>query len=110
MSSPDRHMKEKVILALIFLGFSPYLPAAQFTVGELMEALANNTQGAATFTETKYLGIPDQPVEASGGLLFVPPDRLGKLTLIPQGGALIVKGEDLHGKGPLHNPGLTPKG
>lgn len=102
-------MKEKVILALIFLGFSPYLPAAQFTVGELMEALANNTQGAATFTETKYLGILDQPVESSGGLLFVPPDRLEKLTLKPQVEALILKGEVLTVKGPLHNRELSLK-
>lgn len=102
-------MKEKVILALIFLGFSPYLPAAQFTVDELMEALANNTQGAATFTEMKYLGILDQPVESSGELLFVPPDRLEKLTLKPQVEALILKGEVLTVEGPLHNRELSLK-
>ena len=111
MMSPERHMnmKEKVILALIFLGFSLYLPAAQLRVDELMGALANNTHGAATFTEMKYLSILDEPVESSGELLFVPPDRLEKHTLKPRIEALVLKGEVLTVEGPLQNHGLSLK-
>jgi hypothetical protein len=111
MMSPERHMnmKEKVILALIFLGFSLYLPAAQLRVDELMGALANNTHGAATFTEMKYLSILDGPVESSGELLFVPPDHLEKLTLKPRVEALLLKGEVLTVEGPFQNHGLSLK-
>ena len=111
MMSPERHMnmKEKVILTLIFLGFSLCLPAAQLTVDELMGALANNTHGAATFTEMKYLSILDEPVESSGELLFVPPDRLEKHTLKPRIEALVLKGEVLTVEGPLQNHGLSLK-
>jgi hypothetical protein len=109
MMSPERHMKEKVILTLIFVGFSLYLPAAQLRVDELMGALANNTHGAATFTEMKYLSILDEPVESSGELLFVPPDRLEKHTLKPRIEALALKGEVLTVEGPLQNHGLSLK-
>jgi hypothetical protein len=38
----------------------------------------------ATFVEKKYLAILDQPLESSGELRYVPPDRLEKRTLKPQ--------------------------
>lgn len=109
MRSSEGHMKEKLVLALLFLGFSLYLPAAQFTVGELMDALATTTHGAATFTEMKYLNILDEPVESSGELLFVPPDRLEKLTLKPRVEALLLKGQVLTVEGPLQNQELSLK-
>ncbi len=80
------------MLAVFLLGFSLSAPAAQFTVGQLMAALANNNQGAATFTEKKYLSILDRPVESSGELLFVPPARLEKRTTKPEAETLVLDG------------------
>jgi outer membrane lipoprotein-sorting protein len=68
-------------------------PAAQFTVDQLMGALANTKHGAATFTEKKYISILNQPVESSGELLFVPPDRLEKRTLKPKIETLVLDGD-----------------
>ena len=83
------------MLALFLLGFGLSAQAAQFTVGELMGALANNKHGAATFTEKKYISILDRPVESSGGLLFVPPARLEKRTLKPKVETLVLDGDVL---------------
>jgi len=83
------------LLAAVLLGFSLSAQAAQFTVSQLMGALANNQHGAASFTEKKYLSILDQPVESSGELLFIPPARLEKRTLKPKRETLVLDGDVL---------------
>ncbi|HYN78147.1 MAG TPA: LolA-related protein [Lamprocystis sp. (in: g-proteobacteria)] len=79
----------------VLLGFSLSAPAAQFTLAELMGALANSKHGVATFTEKKYMSILDQPVESSGELRFVPPARLEKRTLRPKLETLVLDGDIL---------------
>lgn len=88
-------MRGKIILAACALGLSLSAGAASFTLARLMDALANNTHGAATFTEKKYLAILDEPVESSGELLFVPPARLEKRTLKPKPETLVLDGDVL---------------
>ena len=83
------------LLAAVLLGFSLSAQAAQFTVSQLMAALANNKHGAASFTEKKFISILDQPVESSGELLFVPPARLEKRTLKPKSEILVLDGDVL---------------
>ena len=95
MICPVQRWGGRVMLALFLLGFGLSAQAAQFTVGELMGALANNKHGAATFTEKKYISILDRPVESSGGLLFVPPARLEKRTLKPKVETLVLDGDVL---------------
>jgi outer membrane lipoprotein-sorting protein len=95
MIRPVQRWGGRVMLALFLLGFGLSAQAAQFTVGELMGALANNKHGAATFTEKKYISILDRPVESSGGLLFVPPARLEKRTLKPKVETLVLDGDVL---------------
>jgi outer membrane lipoprotein-sorting protein len=85
----------RAVLAVLALGISLSAPAAEFTVGQLMAALAHGTHEAATFTEKKYLSVLDQPVESSGELLFVPPGRLEKRTLRPKVETLILDGDVL---------------
>lgn len=87
--------RRKILLAACVLGFSLSAEAASFTLTRLMDALANNTHGAATFTEKKYLAILDEPVESSGELLFVPPARLEKRTLKPKAETLVLDGDVL---------------
>jgi outer membrane lipoprotein-sorting protein len=83
------------MLAVLVLGLSLPAGAGQFTLGELLGALASSRHGAATFTETKYISILDQPVESSGELLFLPPARLEKRTLKPKVETLVLDGDVL---------------
>ena len=83
------------MLATLVLGLSLSAGAAQFTLGQLLGALASSRHGTATFTEKKYLSILDQPVESSGELLFVPPARLEKRTLKPKVETLVLDGDVL---------------
>ena len=69
--------------------------AAPLSVGQLMARLAQHPQGAATFTETKYLAILDQPVESSGELRFIAPARLEKRTLKPRPEFMVLDGDTL---------------
>ncbi len=74
---------------------SAAVQAAPLSVGQLMAHLAQHPQGAATFTETKYLAILDQPVESSGELRFVAPARLEKRTLKPRPETMVLDGDTL---------------
>ena len=63
-----------------------------WTLDQLMTTLAQRKSGRATFTETKYLAIAEQPIESSGELLFIAPDHLEKHTLRPKPERLVVDG------------------
>ncbi|MDP3123944.1 MAG: LolA-related protein [Thiobacillus sp.] len=69
--------------------------AAPLSVGQLMASLAKHPQGAATFTEKKFISILDQPVESSGELLFIAPARLEKRTLKPKPETMVLDGDTL---------------
>lgn len=66
-----------------------------WTLDRLMSTLARNKSGRATFTETKYLSIAEQPVESSGELVFIAPDHLEKRTLRPKPEHMIIDGDKL---------------
>jgi outer membrane lipoprotein-sorting protein len=80
------------VLALVT--FSPSAFAA-WDLQQLMDSLAQNKSGKATFVETKRIALLDKPVESSGELLFTAPDRLEKRTLKPKPESMIVKGDAL---------------
>ncbi|MBY4947500.1 outer membrane lipoprotein carrier protein LolA [Cupriavidus respiraculi] len=67
-------------------------PAA-WGVDQLMAALAAQKSGRARFVETKYLAMLERPVESSGELVFVAPDRLEKRTLSPKPESLTLTGD-----------------
>lgn len=69
--------------------------AAPLSITQLMASLAKQPQGAATFTETKYIAILDQPVESAGELLFIAPARLEKRTLKPKPETMVLDGDTL---------------
>ena len=91
--------------ALLTLFLSPTVPAAPvstapvstapFTLAQLMTNLAKSPQGAATFTEKKFISILEQPVESSGELLFIAPARLEKRTLKPRAETMVLDGDIL---------------
>ncbi|AMP38625.1 outer membrane lipoprotein carrier protein LolA [Ralstonia solanacearum] len=70
-------------------------PSSGWNLDRLMSTLARNKSGRATFVETKYLAIAEQPVESSGELVFVAPDHLEKHTLSPKPEHLVVDGDKL---------------
>jgi len=58
----------------------------------VMAALAQRKQGQVSFTEKKFISLLDKPVESSGELLYVAPDRLEKKTLKPRPEDLVLEG------------------
>jgi outer membrane lipoprotein-sorting protein len=68
---------------------------AAWDLQQLMDVLAQNKSGRATFVETKRLALLDKPVESSGELLFTAPDRLEKRTIKPKPESLTVDGGEL---------------
>ena len=71
----------------------PAARAADWGVEALFATLARERPGRATFVEKKHLALLDRPVESSGELLFIPPDRLEKRTLAPKPERVLVDRE-----------------
>jgi len=92
--SPSRILPS-VLLALTLCAapLARAADSASWGVDQLMSTLAQRKTGRATFTETKYLSMLEKPVESSGELVFVAPDRLEKRTLRPKPENLVVEGE-----------------
>lgn len=68
---------------------------AAWDVDQLMQALAQNKSGRASFVEKKYIAMLDKPVESSGDLLYTAPDRLEKRTLKPKPESMVLEGNTL---------------
>ena len=85
------------LCALVWLALlvSPIVQAAPLSIAQLMAKLAKNPQGAATFTEKKFIAILEQPIESSGELLFIAPARLEKRTLKPKPETMVLDGDTL---------------
>lgn len=69
--------------------------AAEWGIAQLMQSLAQRGAERASFVERKHLAILDKPLESSGELRFVPPDRLEKRTLKPRPESLVLDGDRL---------------
>lgn len=69
--------------------------ADELQLSQLMQMLSRNKDGAAIFTEKKYIGIITEPIESSGELTYTAPDRLEKRTLKPVAETLILNGDSL---------------
>ena len=68
---------------------------AAWGVDQLMQTLAQNRSGHATFVEKKYIAMLDRPLESSGELLYSAPDRLEKRTLKPKPESMVLQGNTL---------------
>lgn len=68
---------------------------AAWDMTQLMQGLAQNKSGRASFVEKKYIAMLEQPVESSGELLYTAPDRLEKRTLKPKPESLLIEGTSL---------------
>jgi hypothetical protein len=85
-------MKRAAATALALLALLP-ARAADWNVTTLFETLARQRPDRATFVEKKHLSLLDRPVESSGELLFTPPDRMEKKTLLPKPERVVVDSE-----------------
>ena len=74
---------------LLSLMGTPALAAWDIT--QLMQGLAQNKSGRASFVEKKYIALLDKPVESSGELLYTAPDRLEKRTLKPRPESMLIE-------------------
>ncbi|MCX5740167.1 MAG: outer membrane lipoprotein carrier protein LolA [Proteobacteria bacterium] len=68
-------------LALPLVGYAT--PAPQGSLEELMRGMATTSGVVAHFTESKSVSLLDAPLESSGILYFIPPDRLVRRTSSP---------------------------
>lgn len=68
---------------------------ASWNIDSLMAALGRVGMGRADFTETKTIAMLDKPVESSGQLFYVAPDKLQKRTVRPKPEELIIEGNTL---------------
>jgi outer membrane lipoprotein-sorting protein len=90
-------LRRCVLGGLIVAAILPWVAAqaAELQLADLMQVLAQNKAGRATFVEKKYIGIVEKPLESSGELSYVPPDRLEKRTLKPVAESIAVDGKVL---------------
>jgi outer membrane lipoprotein-sorting protein len=89
------HGTPAAVLALLALCAWSGPAFAAWDLQQLMDSLAQNKAGRATFVETKRIAMLDRPVESSGELLYTAPDRLEKRTLQPRPESMIVQGDEL---------------
>lgn len=82
-------------LAVSLLALGSLASAAEWTLNDLMAALAARGDADATFTERRFVPVLDAPVQSSGTLRFVAPDRIEKHTLQPRAESLVLAGEQL---------------
>ena len=64
--------------------------ANAWSATQLMQALAQNKASRVTFVEKKYIAALDRPLESSGELIYLPPDRLEKRTVKPKLETLVI--------------------
>ena len=74
----------------VAMGCAALSAHAGWDLEQLMQSLARNTSGRATFTEQKFIALLDKPVLSSGELLYTAPDRLEKRTLKPKPETLVL--------------------
>ncbi|OOG79403.1 acyltransferase [Hydrogenophaga sp. A37] len=83
-----------VVLALAGLGVLTAAHAA-YDIDQLMTDLAGQKGGRARFVEKRHVALLDKPVQASGEMVYSPPDRLEKRTLLPKAETMVLDKDTL---------------
>ena len=82
-------MIRRLLLAALLLVLTTSAQAA-YEIDQLMADLARSKGGRAHFVERRHIALLDKPVEASGEMIYTPPDRLEKRTLLPRPETLVL--------------------
>jgi hypothetical protein len=90
-SSPCFPLKAWLAGTSLLLGLCCAPVQAAWDIQQLMQGLAQNKSGRASFVEKKYIALLDKPVESSGELLYTAPDRLEKRTLKPKPESMLIE-------------------
>src|ERR1700761_9496807 len=75
-------------------------PAAgdgDWTLASLMAGLSQVKSASARFTEHKYVQMLTRPLESSGTLTYVAPNRLERITLTPTRESILLQDDELSG-------------
>ncbi len=94
MTTLNPTLTRALVAALLTLAVG-VATAADVKLPELMQLLAQQKSGKASFVEKKYIGIVDKPVESSGELAFFAPNKLEKRSLKPTPESLLLDGDTL---------------
>ncbi|HTB46673.1 MAG TPA: LolA-related protein [Acetobacteraceae bacterium] len=70
-------------------------PVPAWNLAMLMAGMRTVHQATGSFVEQKFVQMLKQPLQSSGRLIYVAPDRLQKQTLVPAPSDLIVNGDRL---------------
>lgn len=82
--------------ALVLASLLPAMSlATQWDIDQLMQSLAKHKAGRATFVEKKTVAVLERPIESSGELSYVAPDKLEKKTVKPKPESLRLDGDVL---------------
>jgi hypothetical protein len=84
-----------LLAATLVPGAAAAADSSTWDVARLMQELAKVKTSKGRFVERRYLGILTAPLESSGTLLYVAPDRLEKRTLSPRVESVLLEGEQL---------------
>ena len=76
-------MKRRWCLAVLLLGLATSAMAG-YDIDQLMAELAQHKGGRVRFSEKRHLAVLDKPVQASGEMIYSPPDRLERRTFLPR--------------------------
>ncbi len=98
LACPGRPRLLALLLALALAGGA--YPSAQadapaWGLPQLMAAMQTVRQATASYSEQKFVQMLKQPLQSTGRLIYVAPDRLQKETLAPTPSELIVIGDHL---------------
>jgi len=91
-----RRARSALLAALLAAGSTAAgAESAGWDLGRLMQELAAVKASKGRFVERRYVGILTTPLESSGTLLYVAPDRLEKRTLSPRVESVLLEGDQL---------------
>ena len=87
-------MMRRAWVVILLLGLATVAQAA-YSVDQLMAELAQHKGGRARFVEKRHLALLDKPLQASGEMVYSPPARLEKRTLLPKAETLVLDQDQL---------------
>ena len=88
-------VKALLLIACCVAGTAAAADSSGWDIKRLMHDLGEVKTAKGRFIERKYVGILTAPLEFSGTLLYVAPDRLEKHTLKPRSESLLLERDQL---------------
>lgn len=88
-------LRPRVLALITALLAAPAALATDWNLDSLMQSLAVNAGGRVRFEETRHLAILDQPLTATGELVYVAPTRLERHTETPVRESMVLDGDTL---------------